>query len=89
MATSNVAWCRWLAAALFCAQAFIAFPLLAANAYLLRPDRVWDGNDDGAHAGWVVLVRDGAVAAVGPATELALAPDDPRRRVRPVPFRQL
>lgn len=33
---------------------------------LLRPERVWTGDGDAAHAGWVVLVRNGAIAAVGP-----------------------
>ena len=37
------------------------------GAWLLLPDRVWTGEGDAAHAGWAVLVRDGAIAAVGPA----------------------
>jgi imidazolonepropionase-like amidohydrolase len=70
MGTSNVAWRRWLPAVLFCTQAFLTVPSIAANAYLLRPDRVWNGNDDAAHAGWGVLVRDGAIASVGPANTI-------------------
>jgi imidazolonepropionase-like amidohydrolase len=38
-----------------------------AQPVLLVPDRVWTGDGDAAHAGWAVLVRDGAIAAVGPA----------------------
>lgn len=37
----------------------------AAVPVVLQPDRVWTGDGDGTHAGWVVLVRDGAIAAVG------------------------
>jgi imidazolonepropionase-like amidohydrolase len=37
----------------------------AARAYLLRPDRVFDGTT--AHDGWVVLVRGDRIAAAGPA----------------------
>lgn len=40
------------------------------GAWLLLPDRVWTGEGDAAHAGWAVLVRDGAIAAVGPAAQL-------------------
>ena len=36
-------------------------------AFLLRPQRVWNGTDAQAHAGWAVLVRDGAIVSVGPA----------------------
>lgn len=35
----------------------------AQEALLLRPDRVWDGEE--MHEGWAVLVRDGRIAAVG------------------------
>ena len=45
-------------------------PPPATTAWLLLPDRVWTGEGDAAHAGWAVLVRDGAVAAVGPAAQL-------------------
>ena len=57
-------------------------PLLAAplaaqtpSAVLLRPDRVFDGEE--VHAGWVVLVRDSLIAAAGPAASVA-APADAR-----------
>jgi imidazolonepropionase-like amidohydrolase len=40
----------------------------AAQATLLRPDRVFDG--DAMHDGWVVLVRGDRIAAAGPAGEL-------------------
>lgn len=50
----------------------------AASTYLLRPDRVWTGDDSAAHAGWAVLVRDGAIAAVGDETRLEI-PADARR----------
>ena len=42
----------------------------AKGAWLLLPDRVWTGGEEAAHAGWAVLVRDGAIAAVGPAAQL-------------------
>ncbi len=38
--------------------------------WLLLPDRVWTGDGDVAHGGWAVLVHDGLIAAVGPATSL-------------------
>jgi imidazolonepropionase-like amidohydrolase len=38
--------------------------------WLLLPDRVWTGDGDAAHAGWAVLVHDGAIAAVGPAASI-------------------
>ena len=37
---------------------------------LLRPARVFDGVDAAPHSGWAVLVREGAIAAVGPAAEV-------------------
>jgi len=59
-------WWMWLFA---CALAFVMQPSGAAGKadYLLRPDRVWNGTDDVSHAGWAVLVRGGAIVAVGPA----------------------
>ncbi|MDR7136133.1 imidazolonepropionase-like amidohydrolase [Lysobacter niastensis] len=48
------------------------------QAILLRPERVWTGDGDAAHAGWVVLVRKGAIAAVGP-REKVEAPADARQ----------
>ncbi|TBR39890.1 MULTISPECIES: metal-dependent hydrolase family protein [Dyella] len=38
---------------------------------LLVPDRVWAADGQAAHAGWVVLVHDGAIAAVGPAASVS------------------
>jgi imidazolonepropionase-like amidohydrolase len=51
-------------------------PTLAQDAWLLAPDRVWDG--EAMHDEWRVLVRDGRIVAAGPsvsdagATELPL-----------------
>src|SRR5688572_33302483 len=42
---------------------------------LLRPARVWTGDGDAAHAGWVVLVRNGAIAAVGPRDKVEVPTD--------------
>lgn len=42
---------------------------------LLRPARVWTGDGDLAHAGWVVLVRNGAIAAVGPRDKVEVPAD--------------
>lgn len=39
-------------------------PTHAQDAWLLAPDRVWDG--EAMHDGWRVLVRDGRIAAAGP-----------------------
>lgn len=44
----------------------------AAGASLLRPARVFDGNE--MHAGWVVLVRGARILAVGPAS-IQVPPD--------------
>ena len=62
-------WRMWLLA---CALVLAMPPSDAAGSadYLLRPDRVWDGTDDVAHAGWAVLVRSGAIVAVGPANDI-------------------
>ena len=42
----------------------------AAPAYLLKPARVFDGED--MHAGWAVLVRGHAVERAGPAAGIAV-----------------
>jgi imidazolonepropionase-like amidohydrolase len=42
---------------------------------LLIPDRVWDGVNAEAHAGWVVLVRGNSIDAVGPRDQVT-APAD-------------
>jgi imidazolonepropionase-like amidohydrolase len=62
---------RFLAAILL-----LAAPAAAAQAapppqpLLLRPARVFDAVDAQPHEGWVVLVRDGRIAAVGPAASV-------------------
>lgn len=45
---------------------------------LLIPDRVWTADGDATHAGWAVLVHDGAIAAVGPLASIN-APADAQR----------
>lgn len=52
------------------ASATAATPTAAKGDVLLLPDRVWTAEGDAAHAGWAVLVHDGAIAAVGPATTI-------------------
>lgn len=52
------------------------------GSWLLLPDRVWTADGDAAHAGWAVLVRDGAIAAVGPAASID-APADAQRIALP------
>ena len=37
---------------------------------LLLPDRVWTADGDASHAGWSVLVRDGAIVSAGPADRI-------------------
>ena len=44
---------------------------------LLQPDRVWTGAG-APHAGWAVLVRDGAIVAVGPADRLEVPAESQR-----------
>jgi imidazolonepropionase-like amidohydrolase len=53
-----------------------------SHSVLLQPDRVWTGEGDAAHAGWAVLVRDGAIAAVGPVSSITV-PADARRIALP------
>ena len=56
-----------------CLAFFTAVPAFAGNEslpardVLLVPAKVWTGDDDVAHTGWVVLVHDDRIAAVGPA----------------------
>lgn len=45
-------------------------PASGPTAWLLLPDRVWTGDGDAAHAGWAVLVRAGAIVAVGPVAQV-------------------
>ncbi|MGH7553439.1 MAG: amidohydrolase family protein [Longimicrobiales bacterium] len=52
----------------------LALPVSAQEverAYLLRPERVFDGET--VHAGWAVLVRGGRIAAAGPAGGVSAA----------------
>jgi imidazolonepropionase-like amidohydrolase len=51
--------------AMAAAIASLAAPA-AADTYLLRPARVFDGLNPQPHAGWSVLVEDDKIAAVGP-----------------------
>jgi imidazolonepropionase-like amidohydrolase len=57
----------------------LAAPAAAAQAapppqpILLRPARVFDAVTAQPHDGWVVLVRDGSIAAVGPAASVSAA----------------
>ena len=44
---------------------------------LLRPDRVWTG-EGASRAGWAVLVRDGAIVAVGAADQIEVPADAQR-----------
>lgn len=58
---------------LLTALALILAPGLAAAAQplLLKPARVWTAENAGpAHEGWAVLVKDGKIAAVGPAAQI-------------------
>lgn len=75
--------CVLLPCVLACARSHAAEPSAAVVAdILLLPDRVWTGDGDAAHAGWAVLVRDGAIAAVGPAAGIE-APAGTRRIALP------
>ncbi len=64
------------AAVLLAMAPLSSLPVEAQEAYILRPDRVWDGS--AMHEGWAVRVEGGRIAAVGPspdaggATELTL-----------------
>ena len=58
---------------LLTALALILAPGLAAAAQplLLKPARVWTAENAGPpHEGWAVLVKDGKIAAVGPASQI-------------------
>lgn len=55
-----------------------AAALPATAPILLLPDKVWTADGDVAHPGWAVLVRDGAIAAVGPAASLTVPADAQR-----------
>lgn len=45
-------------------------PAAPHGVYLLRPDRVFTAEGTAAHAGWVVVVDGGKIAAVGPAASV-------------------
>src|SRR5437868_5485797 len=47
-----------------------AQPAPDTSTVLLRPDRVYDGTDAPAHAGWVVLVRGDRIVAAGPVSSV-------------------
>jgi imidazolonepropionase-like amidohydrolase len=67
-----------IALALSAAFAHAATPTPAPKpTLLLQPDRVWTG-DGASHAGWAVLVRDGAIVAVGDANTLDIPADAQR-----------
>jgi imidazolonepropionase-like amidohydrolase len=71
---------RWWLSTLSVLLALVAAPLAAADSAtsLLVPAQVWDGTEAAAHPGWVVLVRDGVIVAVGPSAAIAV-PADARR----------
>ncbi|GAB3688824.1 amidohydrolase family protein [Spirosoma flavus] len=48
---------------------FLPISLFAQTTYLLKPDRVFDG--EAVHEGWVVRVRGDKIEAVGPATSVS------------------
>jgi hypothetical protein len=47
----------------------------ADHAWLLKADRVFDARSEQTHVGWLVLVRDGKIVALGPAAQV-VAPAD-------------
>ena len=55
-------------------------PAPPSQPQLLRPDAVFDAVDGERHLGWAVLMSDGRIMAVGPATAL-----DPRAQVVDLP----
>ncbi|MFC5568678.1 amidohydrolase family protein [Lysobacter yangpyeongensis] len=68
----------WLACLLAVAAPSHAQAAKDPASYLLLPDRVWTGDEAASHAGWAVLVRDGAIVAVGEAARMTV-PTDARR----------
>jgi len=70
-----------LLALLLCLFASQALAADAKPTYLLQPERVWTG-EGASHAGWVVLVRDGAIVAVGDANTVEV-PTDAQRLALP------
>ncbi len=47
----------------------------SAGTVLLKPARVFDARSSQTHPGWVVLVEDGKIKAVGPIGQVGAAPD--------------
>jgi imidazolonepropionase-like amidohydrolase len=62
---------------------FLATQAQAASAYLLQPDRVFDGIDPNPHSGWAVLVRGDRIAEAGPAAQVSAHAGD--AKVVPLP----
>jgi imidazolonepropionase-like amidohydrolase len=60
-----------MAAALLLCCTLPAFAAAPQGDWLLLPDQVWTGDGDVAHGGWAVLVHDGLIAAVGPASSVS------------------
>jgi imidazolonepropionase-like amidohydrolase len=56
---------RWILPPLLVCSFASPFPIQARQSVVLRPDRVFDGRE--SHDGWAVMVRDGRIAAAGPA----------------------
>lgn len=54
------------------AALLLASPAFAADAVVLKPDRVFDGTE--THKGWVVVVTGEKITAAGPADSLQLPP---------------
>lgn len=70
---------RWLTGLLIALlPMFAAAGEPAPASTLLVPDRVWTGDGDASHAGWVVLVGDGKIIAVGPAASIGVPADTQR-----------
>jgi imidazolonepropionase-like amidohydrolase len=67
--------CAWL---LLLGAALPSFAAEPTPTYLLRPDKVWTGDDDTSHRGWAVLVRGGIIIAVDDENKLQI-PDDVHR----------
>jgi imidazolonepropionase-like amidohydrolase len=58
--------------AVSCAAAAVAKP--ADHAWLLKADRVFDARSEQTHAGWVLLVQGGRIAAVGTEAQVKAPP---------------
>lgn len=69
------AWHRYALACVASLCAMAAHAATPKGDWLLLPERVWTGDGDAAHAGWAVLVRNGAIAAVGPRASIEVHGD--------------